>query len=397
MASGSLSTIPLWQSERRMALLSTCPKRRMTRWPTIAGGLAATSAYAAYKLYRVYRYNFLPRYSTVNAMTPYPVSGQEVMGQRLGRYYGDLSQCIHRERFDKDGIILLEAPGPPPETVRNPCMVAEYAIIQYEDFLVTSRTESQELFKRHLDWLEEHASPVAEGRRVLHYHYDTPEERAPWGSGIAQGVAISALLRGYEHFQNDNYLETARQLFNAMDTPVGAGGHRFADAQFKLWYEEDNRCGHILNGHLFALFGVLDLYRVTGHPYYKQRFDLGLEAVKDNLSCFDIGFTTKYRVGAQDPANNSYHYIHAAQFQILYAITGDNFFRDGAQRFYDYHDRWQYRVLAFMYVLRGAVRQRMKWPIVTGSRRASRSRTAAILDSLPWRGQGAAAVEPSAT
>ena len=325
----------------------------------IAWRLAGVGAtYISYKLYRFYRYNFLQRYSTRKAITPHPLSSEELHGRRLSRYYADLSASVGAAGVDPSGIVVLKAANGQDPPVFNPCMVAQEAIVQYEDFLRASRTESEASFRRHLDWLEENASRFGDDGMVLYYDYDVPGETAPWGSAIAQGMAISALLRGHQHFGEDRYLKTARQLFNAMDTPVSAGGWRFGDDQFGLWYEEDNHAGHILNGHLFALLGVYDLYRVTQEGHYKDRFDAGLQATKDNLDAFDIGFATKYRVGDKYPANNSYHYFHAAQFEICHRITGDESLGAAATRFYAYHHRLRYRLRAFVYLLVATVKDK---------------------------------------
>jgi uncharacterized protein YyaL (SSP411 family) len=172
-------------------------------------------------------------------------------------------------------------------------------------------------------------------------------------------MAISALLRGYEHFEHPPYLETAKQLFAAMDAPTTDGGYCYSDDRFALWYEEDNREGHILNGHLYALMGVQDLYRVTGDPAYQERRDLGLQAVKDTIDVFDLGFTTRYRAIDDYPANNAYHYMHAAQFEVFFRITGDDFFRRTADRFYAYHERTGYRLRSFVHLLGRAARAKL--------------------------------------
>jgi len=326
-------------------------KARIRLWPLAAVG----ATYVLHKLYRFYRYNFLPRYPKVEKLRAHPLGPEELHGSRLARYYADLV-AVGGEGLDSTGIIMLRAPGAGNGPVFNPCMVAQYAMTQYEDFLRTSRIESEASFRRHLDWLEESASPFRDRGLVLYYHYDTPEETAPWISGIAQGMAISALLRGYQHFDEDRYLETARQLFDAMDTPVSAGGCRFGDDQFTLWYEEDTHAAHILNGHLFALLGVYDLYRVTQEGHYKERFDAGLQAAKDNLDAFDTGFTTKYSARADLPANNSYHYFHAVLLDICHRITGDESLGAAATRFYDYHHRLRYRLRAFLHLFAASVR-----------------------------------------
>ena len=53
--------------------------------------------------------------------------------------------------------------------------------------------------------------------------------------------------------------------------------------RWKLWYEEDNFQEHILNGHIYALLGVYDLYRVTKDKKYYDSFIAGLTQLKKIL------------------------------------------------------------------------------------------------------------------
>lgn len=321
-----------------------------------------------YFLYRIYRYNFVSRYSRSYEMLLHPSENMDFRGKQLGFYYGDFSKCLHDFKFNTEGLIVTWADNDEKEPVFHPTMVAEYVILQYEYYLKTNKEEHKASFKKHADWLVKNATAVGEDGVCWYFLYDTADDKAPFGSGIAQGIAISALLRAYQFFKDEEYLRVATQAFNLMNTPIARGGFRFENEQFKLWYEEDNVCGHILNGHIFSLLGVFDLYRVTGKPYYKECFDLGVQAIRDNVPCFDLGFNTKYRFIDEHPANNSYHYIHIALFRVLYSITNDKMFLGCAERFSDYHNKAYYKMHTFFYLLRLVLIQKlMKVPATSRS------------------------------
>ena len=322
--------------------------------------LTATSAPVAYYLCRIYKYNLLPRYSTDWTMLLHDAPELDFKGKQLGYYYGDLRKCLHDYEFDENGIIAYRKPNMGSGLFHNPCAVAEYAIIQYENFLRTREENFRNEFRKNADWLVENATSVGDDKAVFYYLYDTPEEKAPWGSGIAQGMGISALVRAAQAFEEPRYLQMAERAFNFLDAPLQKGGLRFQDEQFALWYEEDNHCGHILNGHIYALLGVYDLYRATQNELYHQRFLAGAQTIKENIALFDMGFNTKYRSASSQPANAPYHSIHINLFQILHRITGDEFFTESAHRFQNYQDQLHYKILTLFYLLKSIIAQKLK-------------------------------------
>jgi hypothetical protein len=305
----------------------------------VVAAVAALFGFSLWKLGRFLRYSVLPRYSDRKALILHdgPV---DVRSPRLGRYYADLHRGLVDATYDEEGVTIL---GHSDTAFYNPCAVAQSAVLAYEEFLKHRRESSRESLRRQLEWLVAHATATRVGA-CFYYAYDTHMEKAPWGSGIAQGIAISALLRGYEALGNSTYLELARRAFLQLDAPVDQGGFRHEDAELPLWYEEDNHRGHIVNGHIFALLGVFDFYRVTGELVFRQRFDAGVDSLVRSLPRFDLGFHTAYSLDDRLPANNSYHLIHITLFEVLATITGDARFADAARRFRRYHDSPVFRL-----------------------------------------------------
>lgn len=301
-----------------------------------------------YYLYRIYKYSYLPRYANAYGMEHYKDLTVDFRSQVLGIYYGDFSKGIRAFHFDEGNIVQLEVNG---QLHYNPCQVAEYALLFNDWFSKSGDEQEKEVFRLHLNWLMDHANQESD-RASWDYLYNSGPEKAPWQSSISQGMAISALLRGYQLFGHRPYLEMAEKSFRYLDQPVAMGGFRFTDSQYKLWYEEDNFQHHILNGHLYALYGVYDLIRVTGDDYYRQCFELGSQTVMDRIDDFDMGFNTRYDKFNPYPANNAYHYTHIIQFEIMYGITGHTFYKEYAQKFRDYHNMRKYRIKTYIYIVR---------------------------------------------
>ncbi|MBV8985029.1 MAG: hypothetical protein JO248_11385, partial [Acidimicrobiia bacterium] len=304
-------------------------------------------------IYRVYRHNLLPRYDTTFAMRLHPFD-VDMHGPELTWYYGDLSPCVHDYAFDDAGIVTETVPF----RAYNPTMVSEWALIQLEGHLRSGSAEALVSCRRQLEWLIDTATPGPGGGLVWQHEYDTPEEAGPWISGIAQGMAISALLRGHCTMGDAAFRDTAVRAFEALDAPVEVGGLRFTDDQFPLWYEEDSRSGHILNGHLYALLGVFDLYRSTGSSIYKDRFELGLESTRASIEQFDLGFYSKYRFIDPHSANGPYHAIHVALMRILHQISGQDWCLEVAERWDRYARERRFKVEHFAFLTRQALRAR---------------------------------------
>ena len=96
----------------------------------------------------------------------------------------------------------------------------------------------------------------------------------------------------------------------------------------------------VLNGALFALFGLWDAYLLDGET--APLFDM-LEGIADNLSRYDIGFWSRYQLGRDaHTASVIYHYLHiklldawARELQKAGALN------DVASVFARYSNRWE--------------------------------------------------------
>lgn len=162
-------------------------------------------------------------------------------------------------------------------------------------------------------------------------HGDTTQTlRAPWYSGMAQGLALGAFTRLFQVTKDPRWLEAAdRTYLSLVQAPKGdAPFASWIDGGGRVWFEEYPRypVSHgerVLNGHIYAMFGVHDYWQLTG-----QRADVAR-----------ILSGALYTVGATNPAEFrrpnwasvyslfhqkptvSYHAVHIRQFLILWRMT----------------------------------------------------------------------------
>jgi len=172
---------------------------------------------------------------------------------------------------------------------------------------------------------------------LLHY-WDSPKYReltSPWPSALSQGNAISALLRGYQLLGDQQQLQAATSLFEALDLSTSNGGVKVIDECGHLWFEEypSEVPMFVLNGFIFALWGVLDYARVTGSEKAWRWWDEGLQTLKAHLPDFDNGYWSIYDLRYRELASSYYQEnIHVPQMRVMYSLTGEKIFHRYAER-----------------------------------------------------------------
>ena len=310
-------------------------------------------------LYRVYKYSIIPRYTNDKGMELYNRYKIDYHSEVLGCYYGDFIKGIRAFDRDESGAVRWLNHRGTGETIYNPNMIAEWALITHDRYLHLKSDIDLVDFKNQINWLVNNATEVDGNKVCWYYNFDFGKEKAPWGSAISQGMAICALLRAYQFFKKKEYLDLSIKSFNMLNMSYEKGGFKFSDERWKLWYEEDNFQQHILNGHIYALLGVYDLYRVSKDEKYYESFIAGIETIKENIDVFDMGFNTKYDATSLYPANNSYHYTHITQFKILFNITNDHFFKNYAVKFEKYFFSKTKKIKTFIYILHLALKAKI--------------------------------------
>jgi hypothetical protein len=102
-----------------------------------------------------------------------------------------------------------------------------------------------------------------------------------------------------------------------------------------LWFEESPKHppAQVLNGHMYALFGVWEYALATGSDAAVGVFDGGATTIRHEVQRFRVPGGISYyslRVHAQ---YSSYHCIHVWQLMLLTRMTGDPWFAKEGRRF----------------------------------------------------------------
>lgn len=192
-------------------------------------------------------------------------------------------------------------------------------LIRYADWFARSQTDKGE-------WL----TPVAMKKFGL--EPDFP-------SAMTQGMGISVLVRAHLLTGDARYLESAGAALAPFKIDVAEGGVRTV-TEGHVFFEEypSRQPHHVLNGFLYAIWGLYDLIRLENNREAHQLWDEGLATLIEWLPRFDTGRWSWYHIGEgmKNPATIPYHKLHIEQLRVMHAITGHEIFHETARRWQSY-------------------------------------------------------------
>ncbi|HYP55482.1 MAG TPA: D-glucuronyl C5-epimerase family protein [Solirubrobacterales bacterium] len=215
--------------------------------------------------------------------------------------------------------------------------VAQAALGFWERRLEGEPVEREFLFLA--DWLLENRD---EEPRGVVWRIDVPVpkygQRPGWISAMGQGQAISVLLRAHRLSGDERYLEAARGALPALCRPVREGGTQSSiDGHPVLEeYPTDRPCA-VLNGWIFALFGVHELAVADDDATARELFRRSASGLLELLPRYDVGWWSLYSLydhGRRDLAKPFYQRLHPELLDGLALIHPD-------PRLAEYAERWR--------------------------------------------------------
>lgn len=277
---------------------------------------------------------------------------------RLENYYLDYKvKTGYSGPFDSRGVPMLNYFGKI-GIQYNPDAVAQYALGYFEKYLRDNDNRNKEIFLRQADWFVKNIKERDCGIGVWEYNFDfeyLKKIKKPWYTSLGQGHGISVLVRAHALTKEDAYLNMAKKAFLSFKYPTKVnGGVRYVDSDGCVWFEEVimEPSTHILNGFIWALWGVYDYWLATKETTAIEMFNEGVLTLERNLSKYDNGFWSRYDLAKTNLPNIAslyYHNLHIAQLKVLYILTGKKFFKEYADRWEGYKINRFNRVVAFLW------------------------------------------------
>ena len=250
-------------------------------------------------------------------------------------------------QFDDRGIPMLDYHGHV-GLQYNPIAIAQYGLGNYNLYRETGSDDRRARFLAVSEWLLENLEENEGGLLVWNHHFDweyrTPL-RSPWYSALSQGQGLSCLVRAHRETGDDRYLEGARAALETFYHPLEHGGVSTWDNQGRIWFEETVVLPptHILNGYLWASWGIYDFAVHTGDERARQLWNDAVSTLSNCLEMFDLGYWSMYDLPGtrmRNPASWFYHALHIVQLRIMARLTGLDVFATYADRWDGYRNSW---------------------------------------------------------
>jgi hypothetical protein len=299
----------------------------------------------------------LPGQSQLTFWHEIPEMNPNLRSGALGEYYMSFAaKADYAGLYDAKGIPMLDYHGTIGRQY-NPIAVAQWGLGNYNLLRQTGHPSRREKVIRCADWLLTTLDQNSSGVWVWSHYFDWEYRdtlKAPWYSGLAQGQGISLLVRAYHATQDSKYDAAAQRAFQSFLCFVDQGGVLFQDDRGDVWIEEYlvNPPTHILNGMIWALWGVHDYALATQDSSARDLFDKVVRTLERNLWQYDAGFWSLYEQSGtrlKMMASPFYHRLHIVQLGIMQRLTGLEVFGEYAERWQNYERSRVNRMMALGY------------------------------------------------
>jgi len=249
----------------------------------------------------------------------------------------------YKGHFDNNGIPKLDYKGSLGMQY-NPIAISQYGLGNYNLFLNNGDESNFKKFHSVAKWLVTNLELNTKGIPVWHHNFDYEYKqklKAPWYSGLAQGLGLSVLLRAYLETKENMFLDSYNKAWISFTKQINDGGIIYIDKNKDPWIEEYivSPPTHILNGFIWALWGVYDAWKMDNNNEAKILFNKCIKTLKLNISSYDNNYWSFYeRSNTLVPmlASPFYHKLHIVQLKILGKISNEDYFSKTAIKWESY-------------------------------------------------------------
>jgi len=253
-----------------------------------------------------------------------------------------LEYYLYSERLAWD-VMRLDPEGIPRAHARlmgeyyKPALAAWWGLVNLGHYLRHKDQSSLERFLIQINWLERNAIVRPDGAVVWPNNFDCLQGatllKAPWVSAYDQGLAISALVRGWRisgRKELRDLLTNSARVF-AMD--VADNGVRISTEQGALYTElPGSPPPGILDGFMTSLLGLYDLSVELEDSEVEQLFMDGIRGLTSTLPLWDYKGRWSWYGSRAYLSPPCYHQIHRSLLHVLAQLSGKATLADYAKR-----------------------------------------------------------------
>lgn len=281
--------------------------------------------------------------------------GQTILVRTVDNY-NPQGNYLHsdKNRIENKSNVILDQDGIPMVkyswgTHYNPVTIAQYGLQQHALYLVNNDENHYNILIKVSNYLIDNQDEKGGwpfGFDHTFYKGRTELIQSPWYSALAQGQALSLLTRVYHLTGEQKYLDAAKKGVLLYCVPVEFGGvlRKFKN---EYWFYEEyptEPASYVLNGFIYSLFGLYDVYNVDGDETAKKLYLEGIRTLKHMLSLYDLGNRTSYDLTHYTTEGNppnvarwGYHSTHILLLSGISSIeTDESLFSITLERWIDY-------------------------------------------------------------
>lgn len=250
-------------------------------------------------------------------------------------YYNNLTEKITRFGLPDDSIpVTRHDTGP---EVYFSIAIFQYGLAAYDLWLINKDESMLNKFRNCVDWAIRNQQEDGSWITFATHNPDQPY------SAMAQGEGCSLLVRAYVHTNDTKYLSAAKRAIEFMLKPKVKGGTAEYIGNSLLLYEF-TYLPCVLNGWIFAAWGLWDYYKATDDREVSMVWKQTVNTIAASLSRFDNGYWSLYNLGGAI-TSPFYHNLHISQLNVLYELTGMEIFKTTSERWSKYRlsrlNRWR--------------------------------------------------------
>lgn len=254
----------------------------------------------------------------------YDVESVEERQSRLEYHIASDRLFFDAMRLDSDGVPVHWS-----RTFQsyNPMYVAWYGLASLHRWCRAIDPRGRATFLRQAKWLIDNAVQRDDGVVIWPLTFDWLEGRAqlraPWPSSMAQGLALSALVRAERLEPEQSLVPLIQRGLDLFELPVEQGGVLTKENGLSLYEEYPAKpLPRILDGFLFSLLGLFDVAELTGDARASRLLESGLDGLEDQLSFWDYRGKWSWYGSHGYLCPPHYHNLNATLLRVLGLRTG---------------------------------------------------------------------------
>jgi len=223
----------------------------------------------------------------------------------------------------------------------HPIVITHFALVNFDLYLETKKNKFKKMFLDQVNGLEKLS---IEHKQTLVFPFpfgnDLYDLKPNWVSSMSQGEILSCFVRAYLISENEKYLELCEKIYQSFWTPLGEKYGFMIEDKYGLWFEEAPQvpAPHILNGYIYAIWGIYDYYRITKREDLLKIWNRCVETLKKALPKYDLSYWSLYDLSGTIASYKYHKEVHIPQLIAMYEITNDQIFKETAERWQKYQD-----------------------------------------------------------